>query len=156
MTSAVGLKTDNTDYNALLLKRRLANADELEKDESTKSQPERMIFAKKAEFAPNLHKATAQVKTIQEHTGAVAGSLSNTPLFDQSNKTRTNFDANQMLFSYKSSVESSKLTEPAGSNHSGDKHHDGNQFTSAHKKIEDLRYEKLMEGDILGNILELA
>jgi len=132
--------------NPILLKERLANAERLEKSEA-KAEQEVLVFAKGAEASKKVATATAVTKPVQEQATAVAGSLQTTPLFEYANKSKTEYNANQALFNFENSVASTKLTKPSGSNSSGDKKDEGNQFTSAHKSIEDLRYEKLMEGD---------
>ena len=132
--------------NPILLRQKLALAERREKAEA--NEKEVLVFAQQTETAKTAATAPVKVKPVVEHVTAVAGSLQTTPLFEYANKTKSEYNANQALFNFENSVASSKLTKPSGSHSSGDKKDQGNQFTSAHKSIEDLRYEKLLEGDI--------
>ena len=144
---AVGAVQGKSD-NPILLRQKAAVLAGLEKPEAETEKKEILVFTQKSEASRIVATAPVKVKPVQEQSTAVAGSLQSTPLFEYANKTKTDYNANQALFNFESSVASSKLTKPSESNSSGNKKDQGNQFLSSHKTIEDLRYEKLMEGDI--------
>ena len=144
---AVGAIHEKND-NPILLRQKAAIAERLEKPEAEAKEKEFLVFAEKSEASKVAAAAPIKIKPVQEQATAVAGSLQTTPLFEYANRVKTEYNANQTLFNFESSVAANRLTKPSGSNSSGDKKDEGNQFTSAHKTIQDLRYEKLMEGDI--------
>jgi len=123
-----------------------------EKAESKQAQKERMIFAEqKTAYAKAMPIATASHKPVAEAVGANA--VSYTPIFNIG-KDAENISTMVSAFNPSGVATASGLKDPEKNSGSNDKKDNQKAFLTAHKSLEDVRFEALENDDILGSIMK--
>ncbi len=130
--------------------RRTAEGSDFSKEEKVpEKQQEKTLWENKTKYAEESPKITTSSRSVAEQTKAAGISYNNSASIWDNKSHSERYVGGNNLFNFTNTATAGALREPENSSSSRDKKDEKNTFLSAHKSLDDIRYETLGEDNIM-------